>query len=78
VSLVIFSSLLWMAHPASSLQIYPGNGHAYDVITTTISWTSARDQAEQLTPPPGFKAGHLVTYSDAAEEAFGSPPSEAT
>jgi hypothetical protein len=62
------TSVLCMPVPAWALEIYSGNGHAYDVVSANLSWTNSLAAAGALTPPAGFRQGHLVTYSDAAEE----------
>lgn len=47
-----------------------GNGHVYMLIDSAATWHEARDGAGQLTSPPGYLAGHLVTVSDSAENEF--------
>ena len=56
--------------PAESTVVFPINGHRYGIIPGSFSWQAAREHAGSVTPPFGFSPGHLVTYSDAAEEAF--------
>jgi hypothetical protein len=47
-----------------------GNGHIYMVTDSLGTWQQARDAAATLTPPAGFRTGHMVTVSDAAENEF--------
>jgi hypothetical protein len=55
---------------AFAAEIYSVNGHAYDLVDASLTWTDAQTAAGLLAAPSGFLPGHLVTYSDAAEEAF--------
>lgn len=47
-----------------------GNGHAYEWIDGSLTWTDARDLATQRTPPAGFRQGHLLTICDFHENYF--------
>jgi len=47
-----------------------GNGHAYELVVEPNNWFQARDRAQKRQPPPGFGPGHLVSISDAVENAF--------
>jgi probable HAF family extracellular repeat protein len=47
-----------------------GNGHAYELVHETLSWTDARAAAASRTPPGGYLPGQLLTISEAAENAF--------
>ena len=46
----------------------PANGHYYQVVSTTVDWTTA----DQMASAMSFQGlpGHLVTISDAAEDQF--------
>lgn len=50
---------------------YNGNGHYYEFISTTVSWTAAKDAAAAKTYF-GLQ-GYLVTVTSAGENAFISP-----
>jgi len=43
--------------------VWEGNGHSYEVINISMSWTDARRFAEEL-------GGHLATITSPAEQAF--------
>lgn len=47
-----------------------GNDHWYELVETPVSWEQAFADAQLRTPPVGYKAGHLVTVSSAAENDF--------
>jgi len=47
------------------------NGHYYERVPgEAMSWQEAQAAAAQRTRPPGFRAGHLVSISDAAENDY--------
>ena len=47
---------------------YPGTGHYYEVVQTTMPWDQAKQTAESMSYLG--VAGHLVTYDDLAEDQF--------
>lgn len=56
------------AQAAAAQTLNPGNGHHYEFVSATVSWSQARADAEAAS----FLGaqGHLATISDAAENAF--------
>jgi hypothetical protein len=58
-----------IAAPASAATLYAGNGHYYDFVGTNLSWQGALAAAAAATPMTGFTS-HLVTITDAGEDAF--------
>ena len=47
-----------------------GNGHLYGVVEEPRAWMEAHLAVRASTPPAGFGEGHLLTISNAAENAF--------
>jgi hypothetical protein len=70
----IFTGKLYKAEPTTTPVLWDpadgGNGHVYMYIDSFVTWQEARDAAAALTPPSGFRTGHLVTVSEAEENEF--------
>ncbi len=67
ISFFIFA----LSQSASAMPvIWSGNGHAYELISSNLTWQEARAATQTLTAPEGFQQGHLATFSDAEEENF--------
>lgn len=49
--------------PSDSIVVFPGNGHRYEVINTSKTWTAARDDCIK-------RGGYLATITSAEEQKF--------
>ena len=61
------------AGAASAATLYAGNGHLYDFVATDLTWQGALAAAAAAAPIAGY-AAHLVTITDAGEDAFVQGP----
>ncbi len=47
-----------------------GNGHYYEVISSTLIWLDAHTAAQALSVPVGYQTGQLASIESAAESSF--------